>query len=439
MTYDLILKNGQAVTISGIITTDIAVKNQKIVAIANNITDSAAKIIDCTGLHILPGVIDSQVHLREPGLEHKETLHTGSKAAILGGVTSVFEMPNTNPSTTTLTALQDKLERAKTMYTDHAFYVGACADNITDLPILEQQAGCAGVKIFMGSSTGNLLVSDDAVLEKVLASGRRRVAIHAEDEQRLIDRKHIADESGHVSSHPIWRDEISALQATQRIVALSYKTGRKIHILHISTAEEMAFLAEHKGGQITVEVLANHLTFHAPDCYEKLGTLTQMNPPIRDKRHLDGLWDAVRTGVVDIVATDHAPHTFEEKQKPYPNSPSGMTGLQTFVPAMLTHVADGKLTLEHLVDLWSHAPARVFGLRHKGFIRLGYDADFTIVDLKQKHTINNQDIVSKCGWTPFHGKELTGKPLYTIIRGNIVMQEGKIIGEPTGKPLVFDV
>lgn len=438
--YDLILKNGYAVTPSGIVQTDIAVSAGKIVGIGSFDKETAKKIIDCTGLHILPGIIDSQAHLREPGNEHKEDLATGSLAALSGGVTSIFEMPNTNPSTTTEEAFYDKIKRAQNrMHTNHAFYIGATAENTKDLAHLEKLPGCSGIKIFMGSSTGNLLVHDDATLEKALLSGHRRIAIHAEDEERLIERASIGVEGGHASFHPKWRDEESALKATQRIVNLSYKTGRKIHILHISTKDEMAYLAQHKGAQITVEILANHLSLCAPECYDQLGSYAQMNPPIRDKSHQEGLWQAVYDGTVDILATDHAPHTKEEKEKPYPQSPSGMPGLQTLVPIMLDHVNNGKLTLERFVDLCAHSCARVFGLRHKGFIRVGYDADFTIVDLKKKAVLKNEDMHYKCGWTPFHNKQVTGMPVMAIMLGHIVMEDGKVIAPPSGVPLTFDL
>ncbi|MEM6602910.1 MAG: dihydroorotase [Pseudomonadota bacterium] len=438
--FDLILRQGKVVTISGIYVSDVGVKNGKICAIGDLSAETAKKEIDCTSLHVLPGVIDSQVHLREPGNDHKEDLETGGMAAIVGGVTSVFEMPNTNPSTTTKEAFLDKISRAKArMHTDHAFYVGATAENTDKLAELEVLPGCAGVKIFMGSSTGNLLVHDDETLERALRSGKRRIAIHAEDENRLLERADIAKNSQNVASHPEWRDVTSALLATQRIVALSEKTGRKIHILHISTKDEMEFLSQHKGGRITVEVLANHLTLAAPECYEKLGSYAQMNPPIRTKDHQDGLWKAVSDGTVDILATDHAPHTAEEKAKTYPASPSGLPGLQTFVTIMLDHVNNGKLSLQRFVDLCCHAPARVFGLRHKGFIRMGYDADFTIVDMNKSFTVRNEQVKSKCGWTPFDGETYKGTPVMTILRGQLIVEDEKILSQPIGKPLEFDV
>jgi dihydroorotase len=347
-------------------------------------------------------------------------------------------MPNTNPSTTTADALNDKLNRAKNMFTDHAFYVGATADNIDELATLEKMAGCAGIKIFMGSSTGNLLVSDDKTLENVLRSGSRRIAIHAEDEYRLIDRKHIATTAGNPIAHPEWRDTTSALLATQRIVNIAQKTNRKIHILHISTGDEVDYLADFKS-LVTCEVLANHLTLSAPDCYEQYGTLAQMNPPIRDKSHQDRLWQGVHNGLFDIIATDHAPHTIDEKNLPYPQSPSGIAGVASFVPLMLNHINNEKLTLNHFVDLACHAPARVFGLRNKGFIRVGYDADFTIVDMNEHYTLTHDMLRYKAAQSPFENWKLKGKVKKTIIRGNIVMDNHHILCEPFGRPLEFNL
>ena len=437
MDYDLILKNGTSVTIAGLINADIGVKNQKIITIGDLSKENANNIIDCKNLHILPGVIDTQVHMREPGNEHKDDLYHGSLSAVLGGITSVFEMPNTNPPTTTIEALRDKIDRAKKMFTDHAFYIGATADNIEKLPELEKMTGCAGIKIFMGSSTGNLLVSDDVTLEKVLLSGTRRIAIHAEDEYRLIERKQIAIDAGHPIAHSQWWDVTSALLATQRIVKIAEKTGRKIHILHISTGDEVEYLANFKS-LVTCEVLVNHLTLSSPDCYERFGTFVQMNPPIRDNSHQNKLWQGVNNGLFDIIATDHAPHTLEEKEQPYPNSPSGIPGVATFVPLMLNHINNKKLTLNHFVDIACHAPARVFGLRNKGFIRVGYDADFTIVDMNKSYILTSEMMQYKSAKSPFENWKLQGEVNKTILRGKVVMDKHKIISEPFGKPLEFN-
>lgn len=434
--FDLLLKGGRAVTPSGIVEADIAVKDGKIAGIGK-LDGKAAEIFDVTGLTVLPGVIDSQVHLREPGLEYKEDLATGTAAAAMGGVTGIFEMPNTNPSTTTAQAIADKFARAKgRAWVDHAFYVGGAPENADQLAELERLPGVSGVKIFMGSSTGSLLVDDETILKRALASGRRRVAIHAEDETRLKERRHLVEGGAHPRMHPEWRDADTAILATRRVLRLAREANRPVHVLHITTADEIEILSQNKD-IASVEVTPQHLTLSAPECYDRLGTLAQMNPPIRDEAHRQGLWRGVQQGIVDIIGSDHAPHTLEEKNKPYPGSPSGMTGVQTLVPIMLDHVAAGRLTLERFVDMVAGGPARLFGLKGKGRIAVGYDADFTVVDLKAQRKITNQWIVSKCGWTPFDGMKVTGWPIATIIRGAMVMREDTLLGDPAGVPLRF--
>ncbi len=434
--FDLILKNGTVVTPWGTAVCDIAVRGERIAAIGALGTLKAASVQDVRGLHVLPGVIDSQVHFREPGPTHKEDLETGSRAAVLGGVTSVFEMPNTAPPTTTREALNDKFQRAQgRMWCEHAFYVGATPENAGSLAGLECLPGVAGVKMFMGSSTGTLLVSDDSDVEQVLLNGRRRVSVHSEDEDRLKARRHLA-EHGKPATHPVWRDAETAMIATRRVVRLARSASRRVHILHVSTGDEIAYLADHKD-IASVEVTPNHLTLVAPECYERLGSYAQMNPPVRDKSHWDAIWAGVRDGVVDVLGSDHAPHTREEKDKTYPDTPAGMTGVQTLVPIMLNHVSEGRLSLERFVDLTAHGPQRLFGLQTKGRIAVGYDADFTVVDLNARRTIENEWIASRCGWTPFDGMTVTGFPVATIIRGHIVMWDGQLTGTPLGKPLRF--
>ncbi|MEX1107678.1 MAG: dihydroorotase, partial [Dongiaceae bacterium] len=420
-------------TPNGIAPCDIGVRDGRIVALGR-VSLPAAETIDATGLHVLPGAIDTQVHFREPGLEHKEDLETGTRAAAMGGVTAVFEMPNTTPPTTNAAAIADKVARATgRAWCDFAFFAGASEENASELASLEREPACCGVKIFMGSSTGSLLVADDDALEAVLRSGTRRCAIHAEDEPRLRERLALVREGADVSMHPVWRDEETALKATKRIVALARKAGRRIHVLHVTTAEEMAFLAGEKD-LVTVETTPQHLTLAAPDCYERLGTFAQMNPPIRDAHHRDALWRAVSDGVVDVIGSDHAPHTKEEKAKPYPQSPSGMPGVQTLVPILLDHVAQGRLTLERFVDLTSASAARIYNIAGKGRIALGYDADLTLVDLRAKWTIENDWIASRCGWTPFAGMKVTGKPVATIVRGMSAMRDGALVDKPRGRP-----
>ncbi|MEN2495265.1 MAG: L-hydantoinase [Hyphomicrobiaceae bacterium hypho_1] len=434
--YDLILRSGTIVNQDGIGVGDIGIKAGQIASLGDLSKASAKKVITCKGLHILPGVIDSQVHFREPGLDHKEDLYTGSRAAVSGGVTAVFEMPNTVPLTTTKETLADKLSRAyHRMYCDFAFYVGGTRDNIEDIPQLEQMEGSAGIKIFMGSSTGNLLLDDEVSLDLIMTRLRRRAAFHAEDEARLIARKHL-QRLGDPNSHVEWRDVRVALQATKRLVSLAEKHRRRVHVLHISTGDEMDFLSLHREF-VTIEVTPNHLTLTAPDCYKDLGTYAQMNPPIRDSWHQKRIWQAVVDGTVDVLGSDHAPHTREEKDRVYPNSHSGMTGVQTLVPIMLNHVNAGRLSLARFVDLTSYGPHRVFGIAGKGRIAIGYDADFTVVDLKRRQTITNNWIESKCGWTPYNGITVTGWPVGTFIRGCRVMWEGEILSSAHGEPIRF--
>ncbi len=435
--YDMILTGGTVLTPSGPEQIDVGVSNEKITALGSLGDASADQRIDCAGLHVLPGVIDSQVHFREPGNTHKEDLATGSAAAAAGGVTAFFEMPNTAPLTITKEAIDDKLDRAKgRSWTDHAFYVGGSAANIETLPELENAGGICGVKIFMGSSTGDLLTAEDDIIREILKAGSRVVAVHAEDNQRLQERAHMVEGNPPVSTHPEWRDVETCLKATRRVLALAEETRRRVHVLHITTAEEMDLLAKHKH-LASVEVTPQHLTLAAPECYERLGAKAQQNPPIRDARHREALWAAVANGTVDIVATDHAPHTLEEKALPYPQSPSGMTGVQTFVPIMLDHVNAGKLTLQRFIDLTSAGPARIFRMAGKGRVALGYDADFTLVDMKADRAIQDSWIRSKSQWTPFDGKRVTAWPISTIIRGNVVMRDDELIGEPAGKPVRF--
>jgi len=435
-TYDLILHGGTVVNQDGIGARDIAVRAGRIAGIGRFAAGEAAETLDCKGLHILPGVIDTQVHFREPGLEHKETLSTGSRAAAMGGVTAVFEMPNVQPLTTSAATLADKVRRGRAgMLCDFAFYVGGTRENIDDIPELERLEGAAGIKVFMGSSTGNLLVEDDASLSRIIAKIRRRAAFHAEDEARLKARmgERIA---GDPTSHPVWRDEQAALIATERLIALAERHRKRVHVLHVSTAEEMAFLEQHRS-YASVEVTPHHLTLVAPDCYERLGSYAQMNPPVRDRRHQDAIWAALAAGVVDVLGSDHAPHTREEKQHAYPASHSGMTGVQTLVPVMLDHVNAGRLTLERFVDLTSHGPQRLFNIAGKGRIMAGYDADFTIVDLKRRKRIDNTWIESRCGWTPYDGVEVMGWPVGTFVRGQRAMWQGELATAPIGEPVRF--
>src|SRR5437868_4584100 len=436
MTFDLLIRGGIAATPNGIAEADVGVKDGRIVAIGSLANAKAAEVFEAKGLHVLPGVIDTQVHFREPGNEHKEDLETGSRAAVLGGVTGVFEMPNTNPPTTTRAAIEDKLARAKNrMHCDYAFYAGATPANVGALGELERLPGVCGVKAFLGSSTGTLLLNHPDDILAALKSGTRRMAVHSEDEDRLNARKsfQVKDDP---RSHPVWRDAETARASTERVIRLAKMAGRRLHVLHVTTLDELPLLAE-AHDFVTVETTPQHLTLAAPECYERLGTYVQMNPPIRTAEHCEALWKAVGEGLIDVIGSDHAPHTREEKDKTYPDTPSGMPGVQTLATILLDHVNAGRMTLERFVDLASAGAARIFNIAGKGRIALGYDADFTIVDLKKKRRIENSWIASRCGWTPFDGMETTGWPIATIIRGRTAMRDHALTASGQGAPIRF--
>jgi dihydroorotase len=435
-TYDLIVRGGEVANHAGRGPADVGVIDGRIAFIGDLSQASAGETFDAAGLTVLPGVIDTQVHFREPGLEWKEDLETGSRAAALGGVTAVFEMPNTEPNTTDPDTLQDKLDRARDrMWTDHAFYIGGTHENARFLGELERLPGCCGVKVFMGASTGTLLVADDDGVREVLRHVKRRATFHSEDEYRLAERRPLA-RTGDWTSHPEVRDPESAILSTRRLVRLAQETGARIHVLHVTTAEEIDFLSHHKD-VATVEVTPQHLTLDGDEAYERLKGLAQMNPPIRNAPHIAGLWRGIEQGVADVLGSDHAPHTLEEKARPYPASPSGMPGVQTLVPVMLTHVANGRLTLDRFIDLTSHGANRVFGIAGKGRMAEGYDADLTLVDLKAKHVLKHEEMATRSGWTPFDGMECTGKAMATIVRGRVVMRDGELQGTAHGRPVRF--
>ena len=440
--YDLILRGGTCVLPWGEERTDIGVRDGRIAAIGLAASDTAEEVLDCAGLHILPGLIDPHVHLRDPGQGAGpdmtvESIETGTRAAILGGITALFDMPNTSPAITSRETLDNKRAYlAGRAWCDMGLYVGATRTNIAGLAELELQPNVCGIKVFAGSSTGDLMVEDDASLEAVMRSGRRRIAYHSEDEYRLQERKPHYAAGGPYALHAEWRDVECAFLGTRRLMALAHKTRRPAHILHVSTAEELDYLKDYRD-VATVEVLVNHLTQVAPEAYERLGAYAVMNPPIRDARHMEAAWAAVRDGTVDCIGSDHAPHSRAAKERPWPATAAGLTGVQTMVPVMLNHVAEGRLPLTRLVDLMSAGPARVYGVTAKGRLAAGYDADFTIVDLKRRRTIEESWIASPCGWTPFAGMECIGWPVMTVIRGVPVMREDEVIGAPRGEPVRF--
>ena len=433
--FSLIIKKGSCYIDGKLTKTDVGLSGNKIKKIGK-IELNSAKVYDATDKVVLPGIIDTQVHFREPGSTDAEDLESGSRAAVLGGVTSLFEMPNTNPPTSNLVEFDKKLQAAKNrMHSNYAFYFGATPDNTDQLAKLKDVEGCCGVKLFAGSSTGNLLVDKEADIEKVISSSDRIVSIHSEDEDIIKLRKKFI-KKGDVHSHPEWRNVECAMSSTRRVVKIAERYNKKIHVLHITTKEEVDFLAMHKKN-VTFETTPQHLTLYAPDCYEKLGSYAQMNPPLRTKEHYDRLWVAIKNNVVDVLGSDHAPHLKENKDKEYPNSPSGMPGVQTIFPVMLNHVNDRKLTLQQLINLMCENPCKIFGIKNKGFIKEGYDADLTIADMNKEVIIKNEMIASKCGWTPFNNYKVKGFPVGTIVNGNLVMSDGKVIMESKGTPLKF--
>ena len=443
MAVSLVLRGGRIVTEDGVLEADVKIEDGRIVAIgAQSSADTAlsdAATLDAAGKLIFPGLIDPQVHFREPGNTHKEDLASGSLAAVAGGVTTFFEMPNTRPSTTTPALLEDKLARAaERSFGDYAFFLGASAENASRLGEWECAPGCAGVKVFMGSSTGSLLVADDATLERVLRSGTRRVAVHSEDEPRLVERYAALGAGASVSEHPEVRDVETAVRATQRLLDLVERTRRPVHLLHVSTAEEIALLRERDlGDLVTAEVTPNHLFLAAPGCYETHGTGAQMNPPVRELRHQEALRQALVDGVLACIGSDHAPHTPSEKARPYPTSPSGIPGVQTILPLLLTAVDDGWLRLEDVARVTAGAPARVYGVLDKGAIAVGNDADLTIVDPGVVRDLPLSWLRSRAGWSPFVGTRLAGWPECTLVRGTVVYERHGACVAPAGRPVRF--
>ena len=440
MSFDLILIDGQVMTGSNNIPTlmDIGIKDGKIISIGNLKKELSLKVVDCSNLVILPGVIDTQVHFRDPGLTHKEDIESGSKSAVLGGITAFCEMPNTKPLTVSEFELRKKIEKSeKVSWCDYSFFVGATSKNIPNLNVYEKLTGCAGVKIFMGSSTGELLVHDYEMLLKIMENGSRRVAVHAEDEERLKDRFKFYKKYNDARYHPTWRDPKSALLATKKIMDIANKANRPLHILHISSANEMKLLQK-KSRLISVEVTPQHLTLNSPECYNKLGTYAQMNPPIRSKYHQDELWKGIENGTVDVIGSDHAPHTIEEKQIEYPNSPSGMPGTQTMLPLMLNEVSKNKIKLSKLVSLLCTRPAEIYKMKNRGKIEEGYLASLTVIDLNLVKSLKKSDIKSRCAWSPFTDKLLKGWPVMTIINGDIAMQNQTLRNRPKVQEIIFE-
>lgn len=418
---------------------DVQTYERTIIQVAPEITAEEiianAREIDASGLTLLPGVIDPQVHFREPGLEHKEDLFTASKACARGGVTSFLEMPNTRPLTITQAALDDKLQRAaQKCLVNYGFFIGATPENLPDLHTANPTPG---IKIFMGSMHGPLLVDDQEALEAIFAAGERLIAVHAEDQSRIEERRKIFSGITEPAIHSQIQDNQTALIATKRALALSKKYQRRLHILHMSTGEEAELLRQDKPSWVTAEVTPQHLLLNV-SAYEKIGTLAQMNPPLRSPRDNEILWQALLDGVIDFIATDHAPHTLEEKAKEYPNSPSGMPGVETSLPLMLTQAMQGRCTIAQVANWMSTAVAKAYKIPKKGAITPGFDADLVLVDLNTYRPVLREELLTKCGWSPFEGWNLTGWPVFTIVGGKVVYEKGKINTEVRGEALTFN-
>lgn len=433
--FDLVIRNATFLSGGQPTIADIGIYGKKIKKIEKNLQGKSLEEFDASGLQVFPGVIDSQVHFREPGLVHKEDLYTGSLSAALGGVTTFFEMPNTNPATTTVDAIKEKIAlAAEKSLVNYGFYIGATGDNLEELIKAQEIEGCCGVKIFLGSSTGSLLLYDRDKLLEIFKNLKCPIAVHSESEVILNQRKSIRDNAKSVHAHYEWRNVDSAVESTKMILSVAKEADRKVHLLHISTRDEMDIIEKNRN-HCTVEVTPQHLSLYAPDIYDIIGTFAQMNPPIREKIHQEGLWQALHNGLVDVIGSDHAPHTIEEKNKGYPNSPSGMPGVQTIFQMMLHHHLSGKLSLVKLQELMCETPAKLYGL-NKGQIKEGFDADFTIADLKGDHLITNEEQASKCGWTPYNGMKIKGRIVSTIVMGSIVMLNGKILHENAASPIL---
>jgi len=435
--YTLIIKNAECYVDGSLISTDIAIKGNVISKISKNIVETSDQILDAKGLTVFPGMIDTQVHFREPGDPNKETLESGSKAAVLGGVTSVFEMPNTSPPTDSPERFQDKLDRAKgRMYSNYAFYYGATENNSSSLEVTKDLEGCCGIKMFIGSSTGNLLVKDDKYIEQVIKNAPRIVSIHSEDENLLNARKDKII-NGDVRSHYVWRNVETAMTSTIKVAKFAKSLNKRIHVLHVSTKDEIDFLRDYKD-IVSVETTPNHLSLFAPDCYDEKGTFVQMNPPVREKQHMEGIWKGVLDGTVDVIGSDHAPHTKEQKMQAYPASPSGMLGVQTIFLLMLKHFREGKIKLEKVISLLSENPCKLFGIKQRGYIKEGYFADLTIMNMNKEFTITNDWIASNCKWTPYDGWKVKATLHGTIVNGNVCVWDEQLVEEKFGKPLLFN-
>tara|TARA_B100001113_G_scaffold232071_1_gene190624 strand:- start:55 stop:1374 length:1320 start_codon:yes stop_codon:yes gene_type:complete len=432
----ILIKNGLIVNSNEITKKDIFIHNGHIEKIADNIDMECDKTIDASGLYVMPGGIDPQVHFREPGLTHKETIASGARAAVAGGITTFFEMPNTKPATITKELLNEKYDIAsKTSVANYSFFLGATPDNFEEI---EDMKGNCGLKIFMGSSTGDLLVDNDEALDSIFKVCNKIIAVHAEDETILKQAAKTVNGTK-PTDHPDMRPVEAAVTATQKAINCAVKYNKRLHVLHLSTAEEVDILRKYKDTNlITAETTPQHLLLHAPDIYEEIGSFAQMNPPIRERYHKEGLWEGLLDGTINCIATDHAPHTIEEKNLPFGQAPAGMPGVETSLPLMLNHTHTSNIDIKHIVKWMCENPAIIYKIKNKGFIKEGYDADITIVDMDKEKIVSGKNMQSKCGWSAFDGKNIKGWPIITIVNGNIVYENEVINDQFLGRQVQFD-
>ena len=440
MQGNVLIQNASLILADTIVEGDLRVTNGSIQTIATGGGLESLDhelLIDATGLHLLPGAIDPHVHFREPGNTEKEDLQSGSRAAAAGGITAFLDMPNNVPNATNRSTLEAKIALAGSKAVTHyGFFAGATRNNVRDLQDIEGMDGVCGIKIFMGSSTGDLLVNEQKDLENIFANTGGIIATHAEDEERLQQRIAEFGNQTDIRLHAECRDVECAFIATKRAAALAKDHDHRLHIVHLTSATEADWLNKNKGDLITTEVCTQHLTFDQDDV-ESLGVRALMNPPIRYTEDRDTLWKRLKDGTIDCVVTDHAPHTLESKSVGYPNAPAGMPGVETSLPLMLTHAMNGKCNINDVAKWMCAGPARVYGMENKGSLIEGYDGDLTLVDLENRRTITDADTWTKVGWTPYDGMELTGWPTYTIVDGDLVHKReagGPLRGTPIARP-----
>ena len=429
-----LIRNARVVLPTEVSAVSVLVEDGRIAAVDPAIQTAADEIIDAAGLHLLPGVVDDQVHFREPGITHKEDLYTASRACAKGGVTTFLEMPNTSPPAITQAGVDQKLAlAAEKSLVNYGFYIGATPDNIDDL---KTATNTPGIKIFIGSSTGTLLVDNQEALERIFAETTLPITAHCEDESTVRANADRLAGTSNVADHSKIRDHRAALIATTRALDLAFRHQHRFHVLHVSTGAEAEFLGNHRN-LITAEACLHHLLFNVDD-YSRLGSLIQANPSIKTAADNERLWQALDRGEIQVIATDHAPHTLEEKQQPYPQSPSGIPSIENSLALMLDQVNRGRCTLQQVVDWMCDAPARVWDMIGKGRIAVGYDADLVLVDMAKTQQIANESQLTKCGWSPWHGENLTGWPVRTWVCGHEVFREGQLAESRPGQPVQFD-